>query len=369
MYKVRFYCIDGAHYEYLEQETVDENVTCPIHPESEIRDFVIIEDVNDLTDAVAKKHTQNTDIALRTDKFTVDTNGKAHINTIESEALRIGNGATGVDYKIKFSGNNGDGEIIWLESKDKFKLDCGLDVTGCGHLDTINEYTEEAGITVEGVVIKDGEIDTDLLAKKHDHDNKSELDLVTDGDHDTRTDNPHGVTGITGKTGPTGPAGAGTTGPTGPQGIAGQTGLQGSTGTTGPTGPQGLQGITGPTGPIADTAYTEDETVSSTTNTAWQQKLRMNFTPPSTGDYLLEWSVEITNSKAGSATYVRIERDDTTQINHVIQEPSIVGEYTNSSGFKKLNFVDTDLHTVDVDWKAEGDTASIRRVRLSMRKI
>jgi len=369
MYKVRFYCIDGAHYEYLEQETIDENVTCPTHPESEIKDFVIIEDMNDLTDAVAKKHIQNTDVALRTDKFIVDADGRAHIDTSLPEALRIGNGATGVDYRIKFSGNNGDGEIIWQETKDKFKFDCGLDVTGCGFIDTINEYTLDAGITVEGVLIKDGEIDTDLLAKKHAHSNKTELDLVTDGNHDVRTDNPHGVTDITGKTGPTGPTGTGTTGPTGPQGVTGQAGLQGSTGTTGPTGPQGIQGVTGPTGPIIDTAYVADETVSATTDIAWQQKFRMNFTPPSTGDYLLEWSLEITNSKSGSSTYVKIELDDITQINHIVREPAIVGEFTNCSGFKKLNFVDTNLHTIDVDFKAEADTASIRRVRLSMRKI
>jgi len=369
MYKVRFYCIDGAHYEYLEQETVDENVTCSTHPESEIRDFVIIEDENDIKDAIAKKHIQNTDEALRVDKVTVDADGRVHIDTSLAEALRIGNGATGIDYKIKFSGNNGDGEIIWQEAKDKFKFDCGLDVTGCGFIDTINEYTLDAGITIEGVVIKDGEIDTDLLAKKHDHDNKTELDLVTDGDHDTRTDNPHGVTGITGKTGPTGPTGTGTTGPIGPQGVTGQNGLQGDTGTTGPTGPQGIQGITGPTGPIADVTYAEDETVSATTDTAWQEKYSMEFTPPSIGNYLLEWSLETANSKVGSATLVQVELDDTTQINRVYHEANMADEYSNSSGFKRLNFADTNLHTIDVDFKADGDTAMICRVRLSMRKI
>jgi len=285
MYKVRFYCIDGAHYEYLEQETVDENVTCSTHPESEIRDFVIIEDENDIKDAIAKKHIQNTDEALRVDKVTVDADGRVHIDTSLAEALRIGNGATGIDYKIKFSGNNGDGEIIWQEAKDKFKFDCGLDVTGCGFIDTINEYTLDA------------------------------------------------------------------------------------TGTTGPTGPQGIQGITGPTGPIADVTYAEDETVSATTDTAWQEKYSMEFTPPSIGNYLLEWSLETANSKVGSATLVQVELDDTTQINRVYHEANMADEYSNSSGFKRLNFADTNLHTIDVDFKADGDTAMICRVRLSMRKI
>lgn len=35
---------------------------------------------------------------------------------------------------------------------------------------------------------------SDAVTKKHNHANQSELDLVTDGDHDVRTDNPHSVT-------------------------------------------------------------------------------------------------------------------------------------------------------------------------------
>lgn len=243
----------------------------------------------------------------------------------------------------------------------------------------------------------------DAVDKKHLHDNKVELDLVTDGDHDTRIDNPHGVTGITGKTGatgpqgatgagttgltgptgvqgstgPTGPTGAGTTGPTGPQGPQGETGSTGPTGAgvtgpqgaTGPTGTQGPTGTTGPTGPEMGVTYTEDETVSATTDTAWQQKLRMNFTPPSVGDYLLEWAVESTNSKLAKCFFVQVELDDTTQINIVVSCPSIAGEYKSYSAFKKINFTDTNLHTIDVDFKAESDTASIRRVRLAMTKI
>ena len=237
----------------------------------------------------------------------------------------------------------------------------------------------------------------DAIDKKHLHDNKVELDLVSDGNHDIRTDNPHGVTGITGKTGPTGPqgiTGAGVTGPTGPTGIQGSTGPtgagttgptgpegpQGETGSTGPTGagvtgPTGIQGMTGPqgeigpTGPSFSPTYIEDDTVSSTTNTNWQQKLRMNFTPPSVGDYFLEWAVEISNSKLAKCTYIQVELDDTTQINIVVACPSMAGEYKAYSAFKKINFADTNLHTVDVDFKAESDTASIRRVRLSMTKL
>lgn len=319
MYKIRFYCIDGAHYEYLEQETIDENVTCSTHPESDIKDFVIIEDMNDLKDAVAVKHTQNTDVALRIDKLTIDADGRVVINTVLPEVLTIGNGATGVDYKIIFNGNNGNGEIIWEEAKDKFKINCGLQLTGCYFVDHIEEYTLDEGVTIEGVILKDNDlILSGSGAVLTDGVNSATVSEIKDAvTHKDLTDNPHNVTA------------------------------------------EQINGMT----------YVEDETVSATTDIAWQQKFRMNFTPPSIGDYLLEWSLEITNSKAGSSTYVQIELDNITQINHIVREPAIVGAYTNCSGFKKLNFVDTNLHTIDVDFKAEADTASIRRIRLSMRKI
>ncbi len=44
----------------------------------------------------------------------------------------------------------------------------------------------------------------DAVTKKHSHSNKSELDLVTDGDHDVRNDNPHSVTAAQAGASPTG---------------------------------------------------------------------------------------------------------------------------------------------------------------------
>lgn len=49
----------------------------------------------------------------------------------------------------------------------------------------------------EATIITDVKADSDVadaISKKHSHSNKTELDKVTDGDHDVRTDNPHSVT-------------------------------------------------------------------------------------------------------------------------------------------------------------------------------
>jgi len=55
-----------------------------------------------------------------------------------------------------------------------------------------NLYHNVSGLVVDGVNLFKADYD-DAISKKHEHSNKTELDLVTDGDHDVRTDNPHDV--------------------------------------------------------------------------------------------------------------------------------------------------------------------------------
>ena len=69
-------------------------------------------------------------------------------------------------------------------------------------LDGTDAVTSVAGRTGDVVVSKSdvglGNVPnldtTDAVANEHTHSNKSELDLISDGDHDVRTDNPHTVT-------------------------------------------------------------------------------------------------------------------------------------------------------------------------------
>lgn len=59
----------------------------------------------------------------------------------------------------------------------------------------------------ETVVLSSGQrIERDNTAVPHHHTNKAELDKLTDGDHDARTDNPHGVTAEQAGADPTGTA-------------------------------------------------------------------------------------------------------------------------------------------------------------------
>lgn len=87
------------------------------------------------------------------------------------------------------------------------------------------------GSTIKGNASNQMQVDTSIIATKH--------DINT---------NP-GPTGPTGSNGPTGSAGA-----TGPTGSVGSTGPTGSIGATGPTGPSGSAGATGATGATGTSA-------------------------------------------------------------------------------------------------------------------
>jgi hypothetical protein len=68
------------------------------------------------------------------------------------------------------------------------KTDVGLgNVQNIDTTDANNIDTDDSGVNVQEAL---DALETD----QHTHSNKAQLDLVTDGDHDVRTDNPHSVT-------------------------------------------------------------------------------------------------------------------------------------------------------------------------------
>lgn len=62
------------------------------------------------------------------------------------------------------------------------------DINNNNIVDKAESIDDGNGNTATAIDIKDS------VTKKHSHSNKSELDKITDGDHDIRTDNPHNVT-------------------------------------------------------------------------------------------------------------------------------------------------------------------------------
>lgn len=96
----------------------------------------------------------------------------------------------------------GNNKIIQYEvSGDKLKY---INLPGGGDMLKSVYDTDENEIVDKAESLDDGAGNTasasdtkDAVTKKHEHSNKTELDLVTDGDHDVRIDNPHGVSEAT----------------------------------------------------------------------------------------------------------------------------------------------------------------------------
>jgi len=126
-----------------------------------------------------------------------------------------------------------------------------------------------------------------------------------------------------------------------------------------------------------------DETESSTTNTSPTNKLSSNFTPTKTGNYLLEWYLEVAVSEKNKGAAARITFNDDSagvgsdveQGKHIHDFAIITASYANGgwvgfSGFSTVALTASQQTTTKVDWWMLDDkTAYIRRVRIRIKEI
>ncbi len=151
----------------------------------------------------------------------------------------------------------------------------------------------------------------------HAHSNKTEIDLVTDGDHDVRTDNPHQLSFNS----------------------------------------------------LADIQYDTDEGITSTTSLTYINKLSFNFVPADAGTYIVSWYFEDTNSNVNKGVQTRIELDDTTELGAHTTYPEIAEEYNQHSGFAIVD-LGSGSHQIDLDLRlVSTGIARVRRTRMYIRKI
>jgi len=112
-----------------------------------------------------------------------------------------GGGVQGDFYKVSIAGSTSvDGETDW--NIGDWIVNNGTIWEKADHSDSVSSVASKTGAIV--LVAADiTDFDTEVgnhsdvaanTADRHTHSNQTELDKVTDGDHDVRTDNPHGVT-------------------------------------------------------------------------------------------------------------------------------------------------------------------------------
>lgn len=113
--------------------------------------------------------------------------------------------------------------------------------------------------------------------------------------------------------------------------------------------------------------YAEDSTTTNNTSTTYYQKLRLTFTAVA-GDYLINYSGEVSASNNATSVFTRVELDDTTTLGEHNWAPDTTTNlgFGPIAGFKKVTLT-AGSHDIDFDFAAStpgGNTVSMKNVRL-----
>jgi len=144
------------------------------------------------TDNTIVRDVYNTNWNTIDDKFSPDTDNVTKTGTFTAGKIAKINNASGIIEE----GTNTNTDVADAVTKKHANtldhsqntdtdLDPTFEATLVKKTDTVNVLSD---ITSAGANIEDA------VTKKHEHTNETELDKLTDGDHDVRTDNPHAVT-------------------------------------------------------------------------------------------------------------------------------------------------------------------------------
>ena len=118
----------------------------------------------------------------------------------------------------------------------------------------------------------------------------------------------------------------------------------------------------------------ENNAVSSTTSSAFQDKLSITSQSDIPGKYVVQWFMEIANSSNNQQTLVRVEWKPTssgvwtiiTDVDAFIGRSEV---YDAQSGFRVIQLVSTDTIDVRVSYAAGGSTARIRNVNVYLFRV
>jgi len=226
----------------------------------------------------------------------------------------------------------------------------------------------------------------DAVDRKHTHANKTELDLITDGDHDVRTDNPHNVTASQVGTYAQSEIDNLLDNKVDKSGSLTDIATRNHSDLQNKNAETDVKHVTDAQKDALDNAnspsasnyflvksdiyedYNKSEGISSTTATTWQTKLSISL--PSSGTWIVEYYCEITNNTLNNAVEIRLRdlTNSTNLCNHYLYVAGSADEWRNSYGFEVITV--SDGTSISLQYRAQiGGTASIRRARIQYRKI
>jgi hypothetical protein len=101
--------------------------------------------------------------------------------------------------------------------------------------------------------------------------------------------------------------------------------------------------------------YAESEELSTTSNTSWEDKATLTFTPPSSGDYLIIATANYRGSSTSRDVYIRLIQDDTTVHSDVSGRPGsgTTANYYTFGVMRKVT-LDAAQHSLKIQYSSSG---------------
>lgn len=115
------------------------------------------------------------------------------------------------------------------------------------------------------------------------------------------------------------------------------------------------------------------EGVSTTTSIIYSEKVKLNYTPETTGEYLIMWAAATSSDGANKPIELRVQQDDSAIINESTWGANFTNAFSNNAGFQIVTltggvgvFFDLDFRNTSTQGNPIG---SVRRARISIFRI
>ena len=120
------------------------------------------------------------------------------------------------------------------------------------------------------------------------------------------------------------------------------------------------------TTPVFGTQYQYAESLGNqtTTSTTFLQKVNLTTTSLPAGTYRIGFMAELGNNSVSNFVEVRCQLNNITDIGFSVIEPKDGANYYSFSGFSSQ--VLSGINTIDIDFRANTNTAKIRNARIEI---
>lgn len=126
-------------------------------------------------------------------------------------------------------------------------------------------------------------------------------------------------------------------------------------------------------GSLPVVAYASSEHESESTSTSWQEKVDLDASIPESAFYMLWWSAEVQCERYTRPMGLRIQVNDTTEVQDLEFAPTVFDsyeKYSPISGFERI-YLSAGSVSIDMDYKSliQWETVKIRKARLALMKV